>query len=357
MDPEYESWRAARFFPTLDGLRAISVLLVLAAHTPGSLLEPLHGHLGVTVFFVISGLLITTLLLREEEERSKVSLRAFYLRRAFRIFPLYFLALLVFSAAVGAGLARNSGNYPLRVIHFVTFTNEYASPGTFGHSWSLGIEEKFYLLWPIIGFVAVRSRAWRGPCVVGLLVASTVTGVLASDEPLSFYSPILAGCALALLLHRRRSFVPSVWIARPTPAILAAASLIVLLLATDVPGRVDVLFGLAVAVGMPVILFGPRWLVGWMRSRIMLFVGRRSYAVYLFHPLVGSLVAKGIPRADGVWPLANYVVTLGLTLIVADILYRVFERPLIGIGHELTARIQMADRSAAQPNNLTVEPA
>src|SRR5690606_33976224 len=103
---EREGFLAVRYWPALDGLRAVSILLVVLFHTTDPVWQVIDGRMGVTLFFVISGFLITTLLLREEERRGQVSLRGFYIRRIFRIAPLYYLALgatLVLVLAMGVG--------------------------------------------------------------------------------------------------------------------------------------------------------------------------------------------------------------------------------------------------------------
>lgn len=346
--PNFEDWRARRFLPELDGLRTVSVLLVLTAHSPGTLFEPLNGRLGVTIFFIISGLLITTLLLREREAAGTVSLRGFYIRRACRIFPLYFLALLAFLLAIAAGLARHTGDLPRRVLHFLTFTNEWAAPGTFGHSWSLGVEEKFYVVWPLLAFVLPVTRRRPGLVAGGLLAATTVTGFWRADDPVSFYSPILAGCLLGIALHHHGSFHRVTKFAAPAPAVLLLGVAVAALLGSQDRGRVDVIFGLAAALAVPGLLLGPEILRRWLRGSAMQFVGRRSYAIYLFHPLLGSAVALVVTRQDGAWPALYLALTFLASLVAADVLYRTVERPLIRLGHRVT-RTAQPERVAALP--------
>jgi peptidoglycan/LPS O-acetylase OafA/YrhL len=145
-----------RSIPSLDGLRAISVLLVILGHSDtawsghsGDFLYPLRdGHLGVATFFVISGFLITNLLLRELNKAGEISLRRFYIRRAFRIFPPCY----VYLAVIGIlSLARIT---PVDLGSFLSATtytwnyNIHAQGNVLGHLWSLSLEEQFYLLWP-----------------------------------------------------------------------------------------------------------------------------------------------------------------------------------------------------------------
>src|SRR5438034_420274 len=151
----HEEYTGERYFRSLDGLRAISILLVLTWHVNSSLWAWLSGWEGPSIFFVISGFLITTLCLREEDRDGAVSMSAFFVRRACRILPIYFVVL-AFYVLVDIGFNRQGQRGALldALPYYVSYTNELA-PGV-GHlgtpfrlSWTLGIEEKFYLLWPL----------------------------------------------------------------------------------------------------------------------------------------------------------------------------------------------------------------
>lgn len=136
--------------PSLDGLRAISISLVVLSHlikwkhVSLGLMQG-YGALGVQVFFVLSGYLITNILLREHERTSTISLREFYIRRAFRIFP----AALVFLAVVVVFYRHEMRWYHVAAALFYVANMDIARPWVFGHLWSLSIEEQFYLLWPL----------------------------------------------------------------------------------------------------------------------------------------------------------------------------------------------------------------
>ena len=140
--------------PSLDGFRAISIILILFCHSrlsagfPRSLSDlARQGEVGVTVFFVISGFLITNLLLKEESENGGINIRLFYVRRALRIIPVYLLyvVFILFWRNVEAiGLSRSN------LIHVLTFTVNFDKNKDWflGHFWSLSVEEQFYLFWP-----------------------------------------------------------------------------------------------------------------------------------------------------------------------------------------------------------------
>jgi peptidoglycan/LPS O-acetylase OafA/YrhL len=132
-----------RYRPDIDGLRAFAVMAVVLFHAgldavPG-------GFVGVDIFFVISGYLITNLLLREHERTSTINLREFYIRRAFRIFPAAFL----FLAVVIVLYWRDMHWYHIASAVFYVANMDITRPWIFGHLWSLSIEEQFYLLWPL----------------------------------------------------------------------------------------------------------------------------------------------------------------------------------------------------------------
>ena len=166
----YEDWRAAGFFPALDGLRAVAALMVVFHHARTHWLWGwLEGWNGVTLFFVLSGFLITTLALREEETLGALRWRAFVVRRVFRIVPIYVVSLALYvlaMVAVGVG-ASHRGSFvhampwyvsPFPEVPFFTHTHI-----VFSLAWSLGIEEKFYLLWPLAGLRAAAGARTRAP--------------------------------------------------------------------------------------------------------------------------------------------------------------------------------------------------
>lgn len=158
--------------PYLDGLRAISIIMVILCHLvahyhPSSILPNAlvaifaNGSLGVTIFFVISGFIITTLLLNELSISSTLSLKRFYLKRAFRILPpFYFYLLVVWLLHLGIGLSIDSTG----IWTAATFTQRYLPydvPWWTGHSWSLSVEEIFYVIWPFILLSFGKNKAGR----------------------------------------------------------------------------------------------------------------------------------------------------------------------------------------------------
>lgn len=198
-----------RRIPSLDGLRAISITLVILSH----LVKWKHvsaeaignyGSLGVFVFFVLSGYLITNLLLREYERTSSISLRMFYIRRAFRIFPAAFL----FLAVVIVLYWRQMRWYHIATAVFYVANMDLTRPWIFGHLWSLSIEEQFYLLWPFALKKWYRHRTavvlcafWATPIFRTALYAFKVHNGLLGSLPI-YSSQLAIGCLLAIVAPR-----------------------------------------------------------------------------------------------------------------------------------------------------------
>ena len=209
---------STRNIPSLDGLRAISIMLVIASHThwalPGALSRSAwvnwhhYGVLGVSVFFVISGYLITKLLLKELDTTGSIRLKHFYVRRAFRIFPAFYVYLAFVGVLWSMGFEQQTlGSY----IAAFTYTWNYyphAAGWTLGHVWSLCIEEQFYLCWPLLLLWTGKVRGLRIAISIILLapiiriVTYEVAPVMRGHLGMMLHTRIdtlLFGCALAIL--------------------------------------------------------------------------------------------------------------------------------------------------------------
>jgi len=198
-----------RRIPSLDGLRAISITLVVLSHLVrwrhiSFQVAGGYGELGVHVFFVLSGYLITGILLREHERSSTIDLREFYVRRAFRIFPAAFLFI-----AVAATLYWTQMRwYHIAAAVFYVANMDVSRPWIFGHLWSLSIEEQFYLLWPFAlkrwgrhKQTILLSAFMATPVLRCALYAFHVRGGATGSLPV-FADQLAIGCLLAVLSPR-----------------------------------------------------------------------------------------------------------------------------------------------------------
>ncbi|MBZ4486828.1 acyltransferase [Microbacterium sp. cx-55] len=355
-DIDFESFRGARRFPALDGLRAVSILFVLTWHMHDPFWSPFYGALGVTMFFGISGFLITTLLLREEDRNGRVSLKNFYIRRVFRIVPLYFLALgsTAFLVLV-AGFGQGGGNFLDRLPLLLTFNGEFAGSGTFSHSWSLGIEEKFYILWPLLAFAVPFIRSRLGQVLTILVPVAAVASFVPWTGYIGIYFPILGGCALAVAMHHRASFAVIRSIANPWfSSVLFVAMLLFPFFERSIPigdhsHYAHVAFGLVVLLAMPGLLIRGSWQQRLLAVRPIVYCGNLAYAVYLFHPFVVEVVDRLIaPGQSGAFPTsARFVAVFLGSLAVAWVLRVTIEQPFIRVGRKLTNAVPPPDRVEA----------
>jgi len=345
----------------LDGLRALAVLLVVLYHLfPAWLLR--SGYVGVDVFFVISGFLITTLLLRERARDGRVHLRRFWARRARRLLPA--LAAVV---SVSASLAWIVGGDVLvdmgqQVLGAATFSYNWismadggsyfsaADPEIFRNLWSLAVEEQFYLLWPLVLplFLLLPGRRRRALAALALATASAVWALTrlagGADVTRVYFGTdthafgLLLGVALAFVFHgalaRRRSVagVGPVW-----GAVVGGLAVAGLVVTAAVGGQETVTFpgssiaaSLLAAVAVAVAAWPGSWFGRALDVAPLRWVGERSYAIYLWHwPLV-VLVTFELTGAgpDIEVPVLAGLAVLGATLALSAVSYRWLEQPV-----------------------------
>ncbi|HEX7302904.1 acyltransferase [Lentzea sp.] len=338
---------ALRRFPALDGLRAIAAVMVVFSHYGGHRWAPYAGWLGVHLFFVISGFLITTLALREEDRNGRVSVRNFWIRRIFRLMPVYYVVL---GATVLLYFLRGeffSARVDEVLPYYLTFNNEYIAAGhIFGHSWTLAIEQKFYIVWPVIAFALGAMPFGRRLSVafgaIGLLVAAMVVPFYSWGTP--SYIVILMGCVLAIAMHYRQGFAVVRHLTHPVAGFVFAIGLVALHLTAmswlSAFGGDTVLilvYGACVFLLLPG-LFAGGPLVSFLSLKPMRFVGERSYSLYLIQQFAAIVLMAAMPVFKVERTISAVAVTL-VGLMIADLLYRWVEQPMIEVGRRLIARI------------------
>ena len=344
--------------PSLDGLRGVSILLVLVAHSTLASNFP-HGlqflaglgDLGVLVFFVISGYLITTLLMREKAETGEISLRNFYMRRILRIFPVAYFYIGVVALLSSLGLVQLSQHDLAFALTYLMNYHLNCAP-IFGHFWSLTVEEQFYLLWPTL-VVVVGFRKSLTAAMAFLLVAQfgrIATNWLFPARTATAGLPrgwqaIVVGCILAMSWEWMR--------ARKTLFASSFFSILLLLVSTlhlyfvrihsrsHVPWAViSLLIGLWVfrCVEAPDNIIGKI-----LNSRLLSAIGVLSYSLYVWQEMF--LIYS--PGTKTVIPW-NLMATLGVALIS----YNLVERPFL----RLKSRFAPSDPHTAKLKTIEATP-
>jgi peptidoglycan/LPS O-acetylase OafA/YrhL len=345
--PSFERFAGTRVFGSLDGLRCLSIVAVVWHHSrlhasPPGLLA--HGFLGVDLFFVISGFLITTLLLRERAQTGGISLGRFWMRRTLRIFPPYFA--LLFLVAIALGLifpgARMRQPFFAELPYLVTYTSNWIEVTTlFAITWSLATEEQFYLVWPTLERFAARFVA---PAIAGALLLNqalnfgwldgaveAVTGLPRSALPVlqATFTPILLGAALAHGLAAEGPFRRIAGLLGARWAAPAALALVLALAAS--PGSLTGGPRLAIHLAMTGLVAAcvvreDNGLASALRFGPAARIGAVSYGVYLYHLFAMHAVGRLGDVLGGVESSAlRFGATLALSVVVAEISYRWFE--------------------------------
>ncbi len=330
----------AGYRPYLDGLRALCILFTIANHVQGM---PwwVNGSVGVDIFFGLSGWLITWLLLTEYDRVGRIDLRAFYIRRAFRIVPLYVLTIFVYGVvATQTGGGTRAGEFVASLPYMLTFTMEYrpdAIGPMFQPAWTLGIEEKFYLAWPVLLLLAGphRWQAWLGG-VIGVVMLFAIFGV----TPLLIRGYVGLGCGTTVALlawHCPR--VMRTLVRRPLagPMFAGVALCYVGSILAPHPWGWNVLIAAFSAMAIASGWLKPEQAVNHVLSLPWLTrLGTLTYAIYLVQSLVIAVIERGLARLG--LPDAGAVVYIGAygsCVLLATVLHRVVERPLIERGRRL----------------------
>jgi peptidoglycan/LPS O-acetylase OafA/YrhL len=346
--PSLPSSFAARqsYFPLFDGLRCLSIIAVVWFHaTAGTYTSGIlsRGNEGVSLFFVISGFLITTILLREQMSTGDISLKRFYLRRALRIFPLYYaiLALYVILVIIIEEQSPSANRFWRDLPYFLTYTSNWFVPPSseriiFVFAWSLATEEQFYCFWPWIikatkrlrfplatmtGLLALHYASVFAAANGALVPTSLVTRILVSISP-----PICLGAIAASLMHWSPTYR---WIERWMGwRWSATAALFTTLLAMAIDAMPDwSLYGAMTWLVIACALRPDNQPLGnILTNSFVKHIGLISYGIYLMHLLCINLVRHLVPIANG--PLL-FALALPVVIAAATMSYWFFESPIL----------------------------
>lgn len=349
-----------RYITGLDGIRAIAVIMVLAYHLKLALFK--SGFLGVTVFFVLSGYLITGILISEVEEEGTIDLKNFWLRRIRRLVPavMSMAVVIIFVSAVVNRIIFTKGckdflasvlgfNNWWQIFNKVSYFEAAGVPSPFTHCWSLAIETQFYLIYPLILlgiYKLVKSRgegrAKRGLLFAGVTLLLALISVILmivlfdpqQDASRVYYGTdtrafsLLFGALLAILWDYR--MVPR-RLSASVNMVLGSVSFAVLLVMTiAINGssnfwyRGGQFFGTILTVLMVYAVLGRKtWLSRFLSNPVLKWIGDRSYSIYLWHYPIILLISKGIKAS---WWIT--LIEIVLSVVLAELSYRFIETPI-----------------------------
>lgn len=346
----YKEFAEKKVFGGLDGLRFLSIVSVIwhhAVESHGSFKIGNYGFLGVDLFFVISGFLIVSLLLREKDKTGYISLKKFYIRRALRIFPLYYavifgLAFLYYFAARESQFGKSFlADLPIYLFYVANFY-----PVSFAIVWSLASEEQFYMIWPflekhfekvilsILALLIVLNQVvnfYREPVLNALgLEAWAALSIMQAT-----FTPILLGAALAHVLHKR---MISGWMLKLISGRYNSIYWLLALLAVIQlsPSDISGLPRLIIQFLMLMLVASTVYTESHVLNKVLTLspvarVGAISYGLYLFH-IHGIIVArKVLDLLDINGQSIVFFLSMVITVIVAEVSFRYFEMPFLKI--------------------------
>lgn len=357
--PQFATYQATRHFGSLNGLRFFCIMAVIWHHSPvwTALESPARiltrGFVGVDFFFVLSGFLITTLLLREAQANGSFSLSGFYWRRFLRIIPVYFLVVTMVATYYIAYKGETQyldllPFYYLFLSNFLTNDIPLLAP-----TWSLSVEEQYYLVWPLL--LLVLPRRMILPTLSALIALNVIAvtgwlaplgihafdlGVLRLEMFTATYAPILIGSAVAILLHTPRSFG---WIAHilghNISCVISFGVLLILLqiLPLELAGWPNLVMHIVMSVCLAsIVLRENHILKPILAARPIARVGEISYGVYLYHLIglhISNVLLGRLGLAQEWYVLICYTL---VSIIIAEISFRTFERYFLNLKHKVT---------------------
>jgi peptidoglycan/LPS O-acetylase OafA/YrhL len=353
---EWNGRRRLGNVPALDGLRGVAIVAVLGFHVVGH--HFIGGWIGVHVFFVLSGFLITTLLLEEVGRSGRISLRSFYARRIVRLAPALFAMIAVFVAVI---LIWSHGPNRHEQLHSAWVAMTYranlsggatiASRQDLAFTWTLALEEQFYLLWPLVLILAARRHVsprvlMAGTLTVALLVVGWRFGLVIDPHgpginylyfrPDTTADSLLFGCAAGEAYVF--GYLPAPRLLRAAPPVAAVIFAIILLGVSPYHrwayGLPLPALTITVAATILAIVTGEADTVArWLSHPVARFVGRISYSLYLWNSLVDQAIRRNLNAPQ----VVRDPFILATSVVFALASYFGLERPLVSLRRRLSA--------------------
>ncbi|MFD2371641.1 acyltransferase family protein [Brevibacillus sp. GCM10020057] len=355
-----EPWKGtSRYMAGIDGLRALAVLAVILYHlnynwAPG-------GLLGVGIFFVLSGYLITDLLIAQWSRHKRLDMKDFWLRRARRLLPALLLLLVLVTAWVVCfkpeHLPSMKGDVPAAILYVsnwwlifqdVSYFEKFGPASPFGHLWSLSVEEQFYLVWPLLLALGLRYVKRRIPLVcLTLFAAALSAGAMAwlydpdFDPSRVYYGTdtrvfaLLIGAALAMVWPSRKLSAAVSRRARLSIDVTGGIGLAILLFAIWKSNQYDeflyrgglVFLSITSAVVVAAMAHPASLLARWMGCKPLKWLGVRSYGIYLWHYPIIILTSPGVEQTDA-YAIPRAILQVLACIVAAAVSWKYIEEPI-----------------------------
>jgi peptidoglycan/LPS O-acetylase OafA/YrhL len=334
----YEDYLASNHRAAFDGLRGIGFLLVITAHIPSvPLFGFLQGWTAVWIFLTMSGYLVTMLMMREERRIGRIAFGPFLVRRFFRIVPSYWAAILIYWLAcyMLPALQDDYSEFMVRLPSYLAFMPEYADTDGFSiftHSWTVGVELKFYLLFPPAVFLMTKNTNWRFAAMAIAAALFTAQGSFLAEA----YCAVLFGAMIALTLEQPRGYAIVAKLTRVAPVVPLA--LIAALFALLLYGEQFTLLAAAATYLLAYTIVQEATVSRVLTWRPLAYLGQRSYGAYLLHFLALRIGYMAFGNDSTTAGLLAACVCLALTIPAAELLYRVIERPGRNYGQQQLSR-------------------
>lgn len=341
------------YFPNLNGLRFVAAFIVLIHHIDATVLSKLRqfdpkeelyyrlhlkalsGHLGVVLFFALSGFLITYLLLLEKKQAGKINIRHFYIRRILRIWPLYFLVIFCAIAILFTNKIPDPKTLGIQILFFIFFLPHLLRISPFGgvpystHTWSIGVEEQFYLLWPM--FIQKTRVNILLPLIFSLItIIIILKGIFSHLDVLLVLLDVvhmMIGSLFAIIYFQKERFRTLLKVLYSIPIQLIAYTIILGLIISGwkVPFMRFEIYSFCFGIMILNLATNPRNFIK-LEQPLIHYLGKISYGIYMLHPFCLLCSEQLLDLLNCYNIILHYFISIGLTIIVASLSYRYLEK-------------------------------